>query len=52
VYEVESAYLGELAADTQKRHHIGELPSDMKKTDLSEVDGTGIAELPGHDVQR
>jgi hypothetical protein len=52
VYEVESAYLGELAADTQKRHHIGELPSDMKKTDPSEVDGTGIAELPGHDVQR
>jgi hypothetical protein len=52
VYEVESAYLGELAGDTQKKDHIGELPSDVKRSHASEVDGTGIAELPGHDVQR
>jgi hypothetical protein len=52
VYEVESAYIGELAGDTQKKHHIGELPSGVKKSHPSEVDGTGIAELPGHDVQR
>jgi hypothetical protein len=50
VYEVESAYIGELAGDTQKKHHIGELPSDVKNSHASEVDGTGIAELPGHDV--
>jgi hypothetical protein len=52
VYEVEGVFIGELAADTQKKHHVGELPSDAKKAHPSEMDGTGIAELPGHDVQR
>jgi hypothetical protein len=52
VYEVEGVFIGELAADDQKKNHVGELPSDAKKAHPSEMDGTGIAELPGHDVQR
>lgn len=55
IYEVESAHIdkiGELPSDDQKKHHLGELSSDVKKVDPSEVDGTGIAELPGHDVHR
>ena len=55
IYEVESAHIdkiGELPSDDQKKYHLGELSSDVKKADPLEVDGTGIAELPGHDVHR
>ncbi|KEQ72538.1 hypothetical protein M436DRAFT_82641 [Aureobasidium namibiae CBS 147.97] len=55
IYEVESTHtdkIGELPSDDQKKYHLGELSSDVKKQDPTEVDGTGIAELPGHDVHR
>lgn len=51
IHEMESAQLGELASNTPGKY-VGELPSDAKKVHPSEVDGTGIAELPGHDVHR
>lgn len=53
IYEVESAHvdkIGELPSDDQKKHHPGELSSDVDKGNATEVDGTGIAELPSHDV--
>ncbi|CAD0109719.1 unnamed protein product, partial [Aureobasidium uvarum] len=49
VFEVESAHIGELPSDGPNKFQLGELPS---KTHPTEVDGTGIAELPGHDVER
>jgi len=55
IYEVESAHvdkIGELPSNDQKKYHLGELSSDVKRADPLEVDGTGIAELPGHDVHR
>ncbi|KAI4715612.1 hypothetical protein E4T48_08204 [Aureobasidium sp. EXF-10727] len=49
LYEVESAHIGELPSNGPNKFHLGELPSKEHST---EVDGTGIAELPGHDVSR
>jgi hypothetical protein len=51
IHEMESAQLGELASNNPEKY-VGELSSDAKKMHPSEVDGTGIAELPGHDVHR
>ncbi|KAH0383625.1 hypothetical protein KCU92_g5124, partial [Aureobasidium melanogenum] len=47
-YEADSAYVNELPSDDADK--IGELPLNMAKVHRAEVDGTGIAELPGHDL--
>ncbi|KEQ66440.1 uncharacterized protein M437DRAFT_72032 [Aureobasidium melanogenum CBS 110374] len=48
-YEADSAHVNELASNEADK--IGELPLSMAKVERAEVDGTGIAELPGHDAQ-
>lgn len=47
-YEADSAHVNELASNEADK--IGELPLSVAKMERAEVDGTGIAELPGHDV--
>ncbi|KAH0348114.1 hypothetical protein KCU83_g6363, partial [Aureobasidium melanogenum] len=48
-YEADSAHVNELPSNDADK--IGELPLNMAKVHRAEVDGTGIAELPGHDIQ-
>ncbi|KAK6008198.1 hypothetical protein QM012_000101 [Aureobasidium pullulans] len=50
-YEADSAHVNELPSNDADKLKIGELPLNMAKVNRAEVDGTGIAELPGHDVQ-
>ncbi|KAG9850960.1 hypothetical protein KCU98_g4839, partial [Aureobasidium melanogenum] len=47
-YEADSAHVNELPSNDADK--IGELPLNMAKVHRAEVDGTGIAELPGHGV--
>lgn len=49
-FEADSAHVNELPTNDADKLKIGELPLNMAKVDRAEVDGTGIAELPGHDV--
>lgn len=49
-YEADSAPVNELALPDADKPKIGELPLNMAKVDRAEVDGTGIAELSGHDL--
>lgn len=49
-FEADSVHVNELPSNDADKLKIGELPLNMAKVDRAEVDGTGIAELPGHDV--
>lgn len=49
-FEADSAHVSELPTNDGDKPKIGELPLNMAKVHRAEVDGTGIAELPGHDV--